>query len=510
VGKPGPNAQGLTALRALAALQPGEGRALLVLCGLLLAAFWPQLAPGVMASDDWGLSTTRDFTATHRFELSQGRFLQAALHALLFALGPDPVYAHSLLSLLAIPLLAFAALLCARVLGLAPRHAFVCALAFLDWTHTELWTFRLGPFFLAVASLCAIAAVALLRAPGHDSAPGVAATRPLPVVTAALLLCAALATYQTAFNLAALLLVLALLGDLLDDGPAALRRALLPLGAFALGLAVYFTLQRGVVVLFDLQPDPRSRLLHAAEVPGRFFEARRYVVGLLWRDLWLRPQAVAALEVLLLVLGVLGAVVQSVRERAPARFWIALPLGIAAALCLSGVALPLLYWNGVLRLGLAHGLLLAGGAALALRFLPSRRAHRLTLALAGVLVLCDAGLAHRVFGEQRAKQDRDLAQAVLVTARLLQQPGFPQVRRISAVGHSPWYEGQLIRGSDLNHSALSVPWSIAPLFTAASGRALSAPSDEEQAGAVALCSSSPKWPAEGSLAVRGDLAVVCF
>ena len=150
-------------------LRPGEGRALLVLSGLLLAAFWPQLAPGVMASDDWALASTQDFAGTHRFELSQGRFLQAALHALLFALGPDPVYAHSLLSLLAIPLLAFSALLCARVLGLGPRHAFVCALVFLDWTHTELWTFRLGPFFLAVASLCGIAAVAMLRAP--ESAP---------------------------------------------------------------------------------------------------------------------------------------------------------------------------------------------------------------------------------------------------------------------------------------------------------------------------------------------------
>ncbi len=485
-------------------LRPGEGRALLVLSGLLLAAFWPQLAPGVMASDDWALASTQDFAGTHRFELSQGRFLQAALHALLFALGPDPVYAHSLLSLLAIPLLAFSALLCARVLGLGPRHAFVCALVFLDWTHTELWTFRLGPFFLAVASLCGIAAVAMLRAP--ESAPAA----PKPVGAAALLLCAALATYQTAFNLAALLLLLALLSDLLDDGPAALRRALLPLGAFALGLAGYFALQRGAVVLFDLQPDPRSRLLHAAEVPGRFFEARRYLVGLLWRDQWLRPQAVAALEVLLLALGVLGAIVQSVRERAPARFWIALPLGIAAALCLSGVALPLLYWNGVLRLGLAHGLLLAGGAALALRFLPSRRARTLTLALAGTLAFCDAGLAHRVFGEQRALQDRDLAQAVLVTARLQQQPGLAQVRRISAVGHSPWYEGQLIRGSDLNHSALSVPWSIAPLFSAASQHAFSSPSDDEQAGAVALCKASPKWPADGSVTARGELAVVCF
>jgi hypothetical protein len=172
------------------------------------------------------------------------------------------------------------------------------------------------------------------------------------------------------------------------------------------------------------------------------------------------------------------------------------------------VALPLGYWNAVFRLGLAHGLLLAGAAALALRFLP--RGRRAILALSGVLLFCDAGLAHRAFGEQRRQSTRDLAQATLVLARMQTLPGHTEVHRIAAIGHAPWYDDQLVKGSDLNRSALSVPWSIAPLFSAAADRTFGAASPEENATAEGFCKPSLKWPREGSVTVRGELATICF
>ena len=151
-----------------------------------------------------------------------------------------------------------------------------------------------------------------------------------------------------------------------------------------------------------------------------------------------------------------------------------------------------MFWAGLLALSLAN---------------PRARLAALGL---GVLLLTGwLGVDHRAQAEQVRLNQRERARAIRIVASLERLPGWPRVRRAVLIGHQSQYL-DLPATYDFNASALGVTWSQAALLAEVSGTRLEPGSGADRALAEARCAGLPKWPAEGSAQLEGELAMVCF
>jgi hypothetical protein len=467
---------------------------------VLVVAWFPRLVPGFFASDDlFFLNHPADLETMVR----QGRPGQAALFALLAALGADPVHAGTLVNWVALVLLALAAAWLLRIWDVppAPVALLSVALVFVHPNLSETFSFRFTPVFFAMAMVLSLGGLLLARR-------GPWGWR----ILGGLLIAISFTVYQVTLN--ALLTVLAL-GVVLDcvrsEMPA--RRVLgawaAPAAVVALAAAGYLVVQRlGTAVLGSSVQGDRSRFLPLDEVPRRIDALGIVFRRVLGGDLILSTRLLHALQLLLLA-AVLGTVLVSLGRR---RRWSEAALavvGVAAALVsvVGVIALLAEFWPSPRVLTSAGvfwaGMLLVLGASLGgrWRWLPG--------AVAAVLLLGYAGIDHRVASDQARLDVRELALANRIIQRLESLPGWDRLERVAIIGRGRAVPG-IPQEFDVNPSPLSVEWSQVNLLREVTDRRLADPTPEERERATRRCAAVEAWPSPASVTIEGPLAVVCL
>lgn len=258
-------------------------------------------------------------------------------------------------------------------------------------------------------------------------------------------------------------------------------------------------------------------ILPPSGILPRLAEATAYILKTFARPNVLVPPAIQV--TFGLVVGCLMIGLIRVASRQPVRgssfgLAVCIVLLLGCALLWSiGVFLFIEGWWPVPR-SMAHvGIFWAGCLVLAALTMPLRSVTVGLSAAAVVTLISFVGVNEHILNEQHRLNRRDLLQADRIIARLEALPGFDAIRRVAFVGGRAWYPIGLQRTQwgDLNISAFGTPWSQVNLLREASGYNLLWSKDpQETAAAEAYCAGAEPWPAQGSVALRGDVAFICF
>jgi len=460
----------------------------------LLAAWGPKLVPGYWSIDDYILVHGETLGDTLAHYAAQGRLGMAALHVALRGLGADPARAHTFLSLCAVGLLAVAAWLLVRVWDVEEEGAPALAAAAIAFVHpyaSETWSFRIAPFYYALAMVMALGGLWLIRRGRERTLAGVA------------LVAGSLAVYQVALGPLLVALLLGACIDLARVGPergVVLKVWAMTAGAVLAACLLWFGAMQLALFLMKVPAEARAQLVALGDVPWR----ARQVWALFERFLWNDPRLSAPLLGVLQI-ALLGAtlVALGLRRRGAV---LSVALLFAALISISGVVALLRVFQPWPRSLTGLGVFWAGIVAL-LGVLTGR--SRAVVALAAALGMGWAAIDHRVAADQVRLNARELARAGRVLERLERHPRWGELRSAAFVGH-PRDWPDLPSAGDLNASALHIYWSQAALLTEASGRNIAVATPGEREHAERHCAAAPKWPAEGSVTIDGGLGIACF
>jgi hypothetical protein len=468
-----------------------------VLLAFQIVAWFPRLVPGYFASDDlYFLNHPPDLGTMVR----QGRPGQAALFALLSALGADPVHSGTLLNWLAVGLLTLAAVWLLQIWQVPPsRVAVLCAaLVFVHPNLAETFTFRFTPVFFAVAMVLGLGGLLLARR--GRWVPG------------GLLIAASFSVYQVTLN--TLLTVLAL-GVVLDcvrsEVPTrrVLRAWAAPAAVVGVAAVGYLVVQRlATAVLGSSVQGDRARFLALDALPGRIRSLAVVFRRVLGADPVLSTRLLQVLQLLVLGAALVAVVVSLGRRRRWSEVALAV-VGVAGALVavVGVIALLAEFWPSPRVLTAAGifwaGMLLVLGASLGARW------QWLPGAAAALLLLGYAGIDHRVASDQIRLNVRELALANRIILRLESLPGWEGLERVAIVGRGRAVPG-IPQEFDVNPSALSIEWAQVNLLREVTDRRLTEPTAEERERATRRCAAVEAWPSAASVAIEGPLGVVCL
>jgi hypothetical protein len=457
--------------------------------------------------------------------LSKGRlghwlFLKTAI-----ALQVEPNGAQVLFVLASMACYAFFGLAVVRFWGVAREGWLAPAAAAIVANHPytcEIFTFRIGlPLAATVLALLGLALFLCTR----RSTPETPLLRQPSLPLAAVLVAAALSLYQIALHFAGMIVLTTAVLELArgvrssGSGPAPSTARPRPwkilLAATALGVGLY-----GIVGLL-LQPilgvsSSYFALISPAELEPRLVRSTVYVAKTFLRPNALIPPLVRLLFLLILALGIAALCVRALRP--PIRWRRALSL--AAILVL--LALAALWTLGIFVVlksfwltprSMAHtGILWAGGLTLAVEALPSRGARRELTAAAWLIVVSFVGVNQQILADQQRLNRQDMLEASRIVGRLEALPGVERIRRVAFVGGEYWHPSMArTMWGDMNISAFGASWSRVALLQEASGynwKWATAPGEKAAAGAY--CARASRWPATDSIAIQGQLAIVCM
>lgn len=137
-----------------------------------------------------------------------------------------------------------------------------------------------------------------------------------------------------------------------------------------------------------------------------------------------------------------------------------------------------------------------------------------SLGVAAVVVLLSfIGVSQHIFDDQWRLNRRDQHKADRIVLRLEALPGFEGLRKVAFVGRSGWYPIGMPRTQwgDMNTSAFGPFWSQVSLLREVSGYDTGwFIEPQERAAADGYCAQAEPWPAPGSVAIRGNLGIVCL
>ena len=490
-------------------LLPGPGDRWLpgaLLLGMLLV-FGQRLLVPYWSFDDYVLARQRALTID--LYLTQERPVQLLYQLLGNALGAPLAQVPALCNALALGLLSLATWWLLRFWELdrpADRQgralAVLCGLLALCAPYfAEQWSFRIAPIYYALSLAPGAAALVLARERSFRGG----------LLLGPVLLCAlGLLTYQLALPALACGLCGAALLALLrapEDPRAALRPLGPPLAVLIGGYGLAALIGGALRRLAGLPPDPRGELLPLAAIPGRAVDLLRLLKPLAVQHPAFSTPAQRYLLAPLLLLAALSALWPGVRARRPVSAALALGALGAALLASLLAAAPLLRWSTTPRVLVAVGLFWALALAAAWQ-LPARLRPAL-LALGGCCALSFALVTVRLGNELLTINAWDRALMIRLVARLELLPGYDAVETLVVFGFPDGPAGAT-RYGDQGRSALTTPWSPAPLFGDVTGRETRWPDGPELASANQRCASAPRWPAPGSAFLDGKSAVVCF
>jgi hypothetical protein len=133
--------------------------------------------------------------------------------------------------------------------------------------------------------------------------------------------------------------------------------------------------------------------------------------------------------------------------------------------------------------------------------------------VAAALVLCVsfAGMTDHILDDRLRANLRDSMEIDRIVGRLEALPGFPAVQSLAFVGN-PWTWPTSLDTVywDTNISSMGHPWSKTVFINEVTGYSFQEPAPAMQQAAAGYCTNAPVWPAEQSLAIRGDFAIVCL
>lgn len=473
-------------------------RLLTIFCwvaGIGLAVRLPLLVGRFFSPDDWVFANGLDPST---MLLRDGRFGYAALYWFLRTIGADPIHSYPFLGMAAIAIGAATMALLAvywRIDQWVLPSVAVGLLFLLHPFQAETWSFRYVPFFYQLALLLSLLGLMVAR------------RRPGALLTSLALLSLATSIYQVSLNFAATALAMKLaIGAIRDSREEGKGRFASEAFALLLTPALYLLTNRGLVRALGVPASFRTEMMTAHDVPARL-TALAQTAG------WIAGFGNLLIPAFLLVVcSILGLLSVAAAFHGPNRASRLLQLSGALVLAYFasvGVALPLRDWWPTARLLSSFGLVWAGlAAATMIRGSGAlRTASRTSTAL---LLVGFAGVSNRVIADQQRVNSRDLLTAARAVTRLETLPGHAKVRRVAVIGH-PWsYEDISTSYRDLNISTLAVWWAAAGVFSEVEGRILDKPAPDDLERARLRCQSGPHWPDQGSVAVEGELAILCF
>lgn len=455
----------------------------------------------------------------------QGRFLQGLIVGAIDSIGVNLSDLYLVFGLLALILQAIVVVAMLRFVGLAdvPGVGLVGALMVAQPYSTEILTFRVAlPAYCVMLVLLVLTLEFVARSPTRWS------TRTLAFA----LTLAAFFTYQTILNYLLLAVVFSWIASempvtrLLDSASQGnhrhcYRQRTLALLLATIGALIAFTLVLWIAesLKWVVVSDERARLIPLDAVPARIGEVVSTLRTMYWSGEPIFPKWLKLVWAALLVLSILTICKALIKDmRGKNRFWtsVALILTLVMLAPLSiGMIIPFKAWWPVPRV-IAHsaiivGLLFAMADQYATGSVFDRWNRRVQTAGRGILLVAFMIIDNQIFADQQRVNEWDRMLANRLIARLEALPEFPAVKFVHISGGSWGYPAPIrtVQG-DMNISAMGAPWSKITMLAAASGYRLVQAKDARMLKGEGYCKSATPWPATDSIAIDGDLAIICL
>lgn len=129
----------------------------------------------------------------------------------------------------------------------------------------------------------------------------------------------------------------------------------------------------------------------------------------------------------------------------------------------------------------------------------------------GLVVFSFIAQDNQIFMDQMRVGVRDHNLAVRLVSRLEEMPNFADMKTIASVGRRSDAGAPIPTATHgFNDSNFEYQWAVSPMLTELTGLSLRSPYQPEIADAEVYCKDQAKWPAPGSLVIRGPLAIVCL
>jgi hypothetical protein len=301
-------------------------------------------------------------------------------------------------------------------------------------------------------------------------------------------------------------LVLALAGT-----PAARRLAALFCGAI-----LYLPIGAVLAHYFGPGHPVRTELAGLRDIIPHAVVAAKMTYWWAFKGEVVLPFAVKIVQWALLVAAVLPILRAAMKPGASPSRWtgsivFALLLAGAWIACLA-VLLPLKGMQPNLNLRTTAALVCFWGGMFALAASgPGRMFTRTVTAIGLTLVICFGLNSNRLSADHARLNERDRLLASRIIERLSSLPDFGNVRRVAVIGGTGLNLDRISSSTaGFNISALDRPWSQSAVLREISGYPFQFPTEADMSEALAQSKSAPRWPAVGSILIRGDLAIVCL
>ncbi|MBB4219335.1 MULTISPECIES: glucosyltransferase domain-containing protein [Variovorax] len=496
----------------------GDGHNFRLILIVLAAAF---LSKGVVlfrgfSIDDYAFANGVGEKEVSLF-FSQGRYLMALIFWVLESLGVNSSDLYFPLGILVLILQSTFVVSIFRFVGVErlPAAGLVGALVVAHPYLTEIITFRLVLASYCVALIFSILALeALIRWPSTWKGWAVALVATLGMVF----------TYQVFLNYFAVAIVFALLLSLIsnqDDGHtvsisrSASRRAvdLIIVGVVA---GIIFLATTGLARYYGVNGDvDRAKIIALTDVPERVGQVYSSLANIYWLNEPVYSGWLKILVAAIVVYSILTILWKVFLTRKNGKSWL---FSISILILLAPVSIGLIVafksWWPVPRV-VAHVSVLCGLILLTADFCfqnPGRKGLRTLSGVARCIILVGfVFLSNQILVDQQRLNDWDRLMANRIVSRLEMIPNFGEVKYVSISGGSWAFPEKLrtIQG-DLNVSSFFPEHSKVSLLSEISGYKFEHADARGAAKGAEYCRDRRPWPHAESLAVFGDLAIVCL
>jgi hypothetical protein len=476
-------------------------------CVLLLSlvARWQALLPGYSIDDFTVVVDDQPYPLG--LLATQGRVTVYFLNLVLRALGASPSQSQPLSLILLMFVLVATGLSICRLCGI---HGFtesliIVSLMALHPYQSELFTFKSGALYLAVALVCSFVPILVSTRSRRHWMVGL------------VVLIGSLSIYQVVLNYLAMALVFSVAFHF--SRPTGSNPKFWPglrsqLKLILTAVILYFIAASAASRISGVPLGARASFIGLNEIGSRIKQAYQLYKVLFFLPEPILPVATKALLILTVAFALGVCFVKALQGRAYSSFrrmtlaWA--PILVAGLPLCAGVILVFREWWPVPRVLSQTGMFWGGSLALAYS-LSQPLVRRIMLTSVVVVIVSFIGISNHIFRDQVRVNMRDLATANRMVGRIEALPDFAQIQYVVLSGGVYTFRSPLttVQG-DMNISALFAPWSKVPVINEISGYAFQPASADMGAKADAFCATAPKWPAAGSVVKAGTAAVVCM
>jgi hypothetical protein len=451
----------------------------------------------------------------------QGRYLQAALHAVIQWANLNVVDLSPVTG--AAALVSNIVLVCAVLrflsVDVSCRYFFGAGAIMLTHPYTaEIYTWRVAMPAYCVTLLSMAASLELIRANSSIRT----------TIGSACIVVAGLFTYQIALNylVTVLFFSFAITWFLWLSGKSSPRRGAHMARSLRLGrvllvsVSVYVFSAWLLGNVMHIAQDERSKLINVSEFGSRCHEICEAILAVYWRGEAILPRWLKVMQFAVITVSSIS-IFGCVRQRqSPAKqmayfglifltYVLTLPLTLGVIIFFRG-------WWPVPRV-LSHVSLIIGISywlTIYIKISCQRRLYAFSLisrAVGCAFVIGSIGVHLCIFADQYRINAWDSAMGNRIVARIENLPRFPDVRSVHVVNSFYRYpSGPKCLQGDMNISSLGLSGLNTYVLNLISGYKWEKASAQEQHRAEGLCRLANKWPASDSVFTSENVAIVCL